>query len=474
MEAVEHKVIRTIKEYHMLAPGDRVIAAVSGGADSVCLLALLWGMKKEWKLELEAVHIHHGLREQEADRDADFVRELCAGMGVGCHIIRVDVGQFAVESGMSVEEAGRYLRYEALEQEAQALEGRKGGPVKIAVAHHSDDQAETILHNLFRGSGLSGLKGIAYVRGRIIRPLLDLPRAEIISWLREKGYSWVLDSTNASDHYTRNRIRRRLLPLIEGEVNQGAVGNILRMGRLAGQADEYLRDQGKCWIGKHVKEQQSGHQGHQLGRQWHQPQYPAPVLLPCTPLMEEPEIIQSYVVMELLKQLAGSARDLGWIHVQQVLGLCGRPVGKEVHLPYSLTARRGYGDIILGRNISPEEDGGMGLPEVELEVFPYKKGTHFPKNMYTKWFDCDKIEGTPVVRTRRPGDYITLADGSRKALKRFMIDEKIPRQLRDQVPVLAEGSHVMWVMGYRISEFYKIGPGTTRILQAKAGKRKEK
>lgn len=494
MDEAEQRVRRTIEEYHMLDPGDRVIAAVSGGADSVCLLTLLCGMKMDWDLKLMAVHVHHGLRGQEADRDADFVRALCEELEVTCHIIKVDVRKYASENGMSEEEAGRYLRYEALEREARWWEdsdgcggedrdcdggrqrrdgegrdcdsGRQrcGGEtgdcrnkrVKIAVAHHSDDQAETILHNLFRGSGLGGLKGISYVRGRIIRPLLDIGRRDIVEWLEENGCAWVQDSTNSSGHYTRNRIRSNLLPLIEAEVNQGAAGNILRMGKLASQADEYLRAQGECWIKGHVVRDGPEH-----------------FLIPCDLLQAEPEIIRSYVVMELLKRLAGSAKDLGLIHVQQVLALAGRPVGKEVDLPYSLMARREYREISVGRSILQEKDREVCLPQVRMCVFPYKKGSQFPKNMYTKWFDCDRIEGTPVVRTRRPGDYITLADGSHKALKRFMIDEKIPRQLRDQVPLLTDGSHVMWIIGYRISEFYKIGPDTTKVLQAEAGGRRK-
>jgi len=300
------------------------------------------------------------------------------------------------------------------------------------------------------------LKGIPYVRGRIIRPLLDIGRQDIVRWLEENGRAWVQDSTNTSNHYTRNRIRCRLLPLIEEEVNQGAAGNILRMGRLASQADEYLRAQGECWIKGHVI--RGG---------------PAHFLIPCDALEAEPEIIRSYVVMELLKSLAGSAKDLGLVHVQQVLSLAGRPVGKEVNLPYSLLARREYGGISIGRGILQEEDGEACLPQVRMSIFPYKKGSQFPKNMYTKWFDCDRIEGTPVVRTRCPGDYIILADGSHKALKRFMIDEKIPRQLRDQVPLLTDGSHVMWIIGYRISDFYKIGPDTTKVLQAEAGSRRK-
>ena len=496
MEETEQRVRKTIEEYHMLEPGDRVIAAVSGGADSVCLLALLCNMKMDMGICLRAVHVHHGLRAEEADRDAEFVRVLCEELDVPCHIIRVDVRGFASAGGMSEEEAGRHLRYEALEREALMWEaelagepgagsepdepGREPGArreavrlIKIAVAHHSDDQAETILHNLFRGTGLGGLKGIPYVRGRIIRPLLDVERREIMSWLKKQGFSWVQDSTNSSDHYTRNRIRCHLLPLIESEVNQGAAGNILRLGRLASQADEYLRMQGECWIKRHVRpEAQKGKERQktqELQYRYH---------IPCEAFAAEPEIIRSYVVMEILKSLAGSARDLGWVHVKQVLDLAGRPVGKEVDLPYCLVARKEYEDISVGRST-----GGSGgrhteenpsLPEVKMEVMPYKKGTQFPKNMYTKWFDCDRIKGTPVVRTRRPGDYIVLADGSHKAIKRFMIDEKIPRQLRDQVPLLADGSHIMWVIGYRISEYCKIGPDTVKVLQAEvSGGREE-
>lgn len=295
MEGLEHRVRETMEQYHMLEPGDRVIAAVSGGADSVCLLALLCAWREPRGISIRALHVHHGLRGEEADRDADFVRSLCEGLHVPCHILKVDVRGLAAEKGMSEEEAGRFLRYEALEKEAldwegedRASEARSGqdgdwadggladgdwadggsadggpadgdsadggpadgglagsslSPVKIAVAHHSGDQVETILHNLFRGSGLFGMKGIVYRRGRIIRPLLDVDRDCILKWLADHNLPYVQDSTNDTLHYTRNRIRNQLLPEIEQYVNRGAAGNILRLGRLAAQADEYLESQ---------------------------------------------------------------------------------------------------------------------------------------------------------------------------------------------------------------------------------------
>lgn len=456
MEGLEHRVRETMEQYHMLEPGDRVIAAVSGGADSVCLLALLCTFREPWGIRIRALHVHHGLRGEEADRDADFVRSLCEGLHVPCHILKVDVRGLAAERGMSEEEAGRFLRYEALEKEALDWEGEdRTSPVKIAVAHHSGDQVETILHNLFRGSGLSGMKGIVYRRGRIIRPLLDTDRDCILNWLAEHGLSYVQDSTNDTLHYTRNRIRNQLLPEIEQYVNRGAAGNILRLGRLAAQADEYLENHASAWIKAHVRKNSGAY-------------------IPAEAFQREPEILRSYVVMSLLKELGGASRDLGLVHVSQVMELAGRAVGKQVDLPYGLAAIREYEGIWMGRGDPAAEEEWGDLPIVDMEVFSWKKGMEFPKNVYTKWFDCDKIKGTPVVRTRRPGDYIVLADNSHKALNRFMIDEKIPRQMRDKIPLLADGSHVMWIIGYRISEYYKIGPDTVRVLQAEAGQTGER
>ena len=467
MEGLEHRVRETMEQYHMLEPGDRVIAAVSGGADSVCLLALLCALREPLEIRIRALHVHHGLRGEEADRDADFVRSLCEGLHVPCHILKVDVRGLAAEKGMSEEEAGRFLRYEALEKEASDWEsedrsGQDGGsadssfrPVKIAVAHHSGDQVETILHNLFRGSGLSGMKGIVYRRGRIIRPLLDVDRDCILKWLADHDLPYVQDSTNDTLHYTRNRIRNQLLPEIEQYVNRGAAGNILRLGRLAAQADEYLDNRAAAWIKAHVRKNSGAY-------------------IPAEAFLGEPEILRSYVVMSLLKELGGASRDLGLVHVSQVMELAGRAVGKKVDLPYGLAAIREYGGIWMGRGDPAAEEEWGGLPMVDMKVFSRKKGMEFPKNVYTKWFDCDKIKGTPVVRTRRPGDFIVLSDNNHKALNRFMIDEKIPRQMRDKIPLLADGSHVMWIIGYRISEYYKIGPDTVRVLQAEAGQTGER
>ena len=449
MNQLEEQVKKVIREHRMFEQGDRVVAALSGGADSVCLLYLLAAFRDEFGIRVRAVHVHHGLRGEEADRDAEFAEKICGTLSIPCRVVKKDVRGYGAENGLSEEEAGRILRYEALETEAAAWEAGEPdrGRVKIAVAHHRGDQAETIFHHLFRGSGLGGLKGIPYTRGRVVRPLLETDREEIRSYLRERGIGWVEDSSNGSLDYTRNKIRNRLLPEIRLELNPQAEESLVRMGRIAGQAQEYLRAQARAWLEQHART--DGDRG---------------VWIPQRLDLEAP-VIRSYVIMLALEQAAGSRKDLGLIHSNQVEELFAGAVGRQVHLPYGLAAEKEYDGVrIRPRNMSEEE---ISLPEGIFTRFPMEKGLGFPKNGYTKWFDCDKIKGTPVIRTRRPGDYILLADGSRKLLRRFLIDEKVPREERDRLALLADGDHIMWIIGKRISSYYKTGPETKQILEVR-------
>lgn len=459
MEKLEQKVRQTIKEHHMLQPGDPVIIALSGGADSVCLLSLLADMKEELGLKLMTLHVHHGLRGEEADRDAAFSQKTSEAFHVPCHMIKADVKQYASENGLSEEEAGRLIRYQALEETGKNWEKETNRPVKIAVAHHSRDQAETILLNLFRGSGLGGLKGIPYVRENIIRPLLDVDKEEILAYLKEKKLSWVNDSSNDTDHYARNRIRGHILPAIKEEITPGAEAGIVRAGYLAGMADAYLKKQAEKWIREQVT----------LSRDH--------CMVPDEPFKQADPVIQLYSIMELLKQYAGSAKDLSLIHGEQTVKLFEKQTGRRISLPYHLQAEKVYGGVKIGvcstngeneaADVNVKKSLKTPLPQLEFEVFSYEKAMEFPQKMYTKWFDCDKIKGTPVIRTRQTGDYITLSGGSKKALRRFMIDEKIPAKERDKIALLADGDHIMWIIGWRISSYYKIGPDTKRVLQVR-------
>ena len=224
-------------------------------------------------------------------------------------------------------------------------------------------------------------------------------------------------------------------------------------------ADAYLKKQAKEWI----REQVTLADDH--------------CMIPEEPFKQADPVIQLYSIMELLKQYAGSAKDLSLVHGEQTAELFGKQTGRRISLPYGLQAEKVYGGVKIGVHENAGKNKGSddavketlktSLPEPEFEVFSYEKAMEFPQKMYTKWFDCDKIKGTPVVRTRQTGDYIMLDKDRKKALRRFMIDEKIPADKREQVALLADGDHIMWIIGWRISNYYKIGPDTKRVLQVK-------
>ena len=455
------KVRDYMREHEMTAPGDAVIVALSGGADSVCLLTVLKQLATPEFL-LRAVHVHHGIRGAEADRDEAFAQKLCESLSVPLCVAYCHVPAYAAEHGLSEEEAGRILRYQVLEKEAGKWEQElpAGSRVKIALAHHRDDNAETILHHLLRGSGLTGLAGIRPVQGRRIRPLLCVGREEIRAYLEAGHISWCEDSTNQSLDYTRNRIRSQVLPLLKTAVNEQAEEHILQAGQIIGQADAYLRQQAEeIW------------QEAVCGREEDL------AAIPLTAFARQPEILKTYLIRHMLDQLHPGWKDIGSRHFTAIAELAGKPVGSRLDLPGGLMARTGYETLEIVRKTEREvsvktESGADGeihgrqtVPELHMTVFSRQKDQEIPKNQYTKWFDYDKIKGTLSVRTRRTGDYLILPSGGSKTIARYMIDEKIPKEKREKILLLAEGSHVLWVVGFRISEYYKIEEHTENILQ---------
>lgn len=442
---MQKKVRDYMLAHHMVMEGEKVIAGVSGGADSVCLLHILDALKEELHIAVYAVHVHHNIRGREADRDAAFTEGLCRKLGVPCLVVQKDVPAYAAACGMSMEEAARLLRYEALEEEAVRLHGGK-----LALAHHSGDQAETILHHLFRGSGLKGLGGMAPVRGTVIRPLLGCSREEILGYIENRGLAYCEDSSNASQDYTRNRLRSVIIPEIVREVNQGAVEHILHAGDLIAQADACLRQAADRELEVHLRRRDGA------------------VGIMTEALIKQEQIIRTYMIREMLLRAGGFLKDITARHVSGVEALLFKEVGARMDLPYALAARRAYEELWIEHKDSvlmADQCRDIDLPEPVYSRFSYEKHQEIPENRYTKWFDYDRIKGTLSVRTRKTGDYITLRDGNRKTVKSYMIDEKIPRELRDRIPLLAEGSHVVWIVGYRISEYYKITEETKQILK---------
>ncbi|MGN0168071.1 MAG: tRNA lysidine(34) synthetase TilS [Acetatifactor sp.] len=451
----EEKVFSYIEEHGILQMGDRVVAGVSGGADSVCLLLVLQEYRKQTPIELAVVHVNHGIR-SDAGKDAAFVEELCRRENIPFYLRTEDVKKYAFEEKCSEEDAGRRLRYRAFEEAAADF-----GANKIAVAHNSNDRAETMLFHLFRGSGLKGLRGILPVRDNVIRPILCLERQEIEEYLREREICWCTDSTNAGDDYARNRIRHHILSYAEQEIFPGTVEHMGRTADLMAETENYLEEQTTEALERCIFSREKGTPGEGLVRA----ELDVERFLDCHP------VIEKRMLLALAEELSPTGKDIEAVHIRDVLTLFTREGNRSISLPMGITAYRQYGKVVLEKGTRRQQEKAPVVPEMEFSDFFMEKGKEVPRNQYTKWFDYDKMKEPPVIRFRQTGDFLTVADGNgqmiHKSLKDYMITEKIPREMRDRIPVLAEGSHVLWLIGYRISEYYKVDRNTKRVLQVK-------
>lgn len=422
---MEDKVYRFIKQYKLLESGDDVTVALSGGADSVALLWTLRRLGPQLGITLRAAHFHHGIRGEEADRDAEFCHSLCAQWEIPFTLGRGDAPVRAKTTGESLEEAARVLRYAFLEQTAVG---------KLATAHNADDNAETILLRLLRGTGLRGLGGIPPKRGNVVRPLLSCTRAEIERLLKENNLPHVEDSSNASDDCLRNRLRHRVLPLLREE-NPNLTETLGRTAKLIRQEDECLSRMAARASEACRAEQDEG--------------------LSCRRLLELDPVIRRRVLLAALRDLG--LEDPAAVYVNALEGLLRAGPSARIDLPGGRQARREYDllqfdfptqPIILeeteltvpGTTVLPD---GLG----EIRCFVTKNSNFSKKNLTTFALKCDMIASSVIrVRGRRSGDRLTLTGGT-KSLKELMIDKKIPARLRDAVPVVTLDDQPIAVFG---------------------------
>lgn len=443
-------VMEYMKKMEMAERGDGILAAVSGGADSVCLLWMLKELSENMGFHLAAFHMNHGIRGTEADRDEQYVQKMCEQMEIPFRTVRADVRKFADSQGMSEEEAGRTLRYRYLEETAAEFACNK-----IATAHHKDDDAETVLMNLFRGTGLKGLGGIRPVRKlsperTVIRPLLCMTKPEIEDYLKEREIIWCEDSTNQENRYSRNKVRNVMIPWVKDEINDRAVDHVLQTAALASEADEYFAMEAEKILGEDKTK------------------------IPNAVLDAQPKILKTYLIRRMIAEAAGQEKDIAARHVDAVCALTGPGGGTCADLPYGLQAVRGYELLEIRKKGTAPAGPDLFEDLLEMRVFPWKKDLEIPKNQCTKWFDYDRIKGTLCVRTRESGDYFFYSEEKRKLLKRYFIDEKIPEERRDTIPLLADGDHVLWIIGHRISEYYKITEKTCTVLEVTLCKGEDK
>ena len=461
------KVFDFIKKFNMIENGDKIIAGVSGGADSVCLLFVLLKLRSMMDIDVVAVHVNHGIRGEAAEEDEKYTVDLCRSHNVKCVVYHEDVESIAEKRKESLEEAGRNVRREALETTLREENG-----TKIAVAHHQNDNAETVLMNLVRGTGLKGLSGIRPVNGNVIRPLLCLTRDDIEEYLDSIGCRWCMDATNDEDEYTRNRVRHAIIPIFENQVNAGAVAHINAAAEQIREAWEYLESQAGKEFRRCVNKTESGEFQINLEK-----------FARCA------EALKGIVIRKVLSQAAGSEKDIGAVHVEEVLRLASRQCGRSIDLPYGLTAVRNYGGILLGkkkkkiekseekpeRKVEIQVPGETFLPDKNLTICSriIEKTEDFsanqiPQTPYTKWFDYDIIKGNLVARYREPGDSIIIDKaGKSQKIKSFFINEKVPAQERENIPIIADDNQVLWIIGYRMSIAAQVTENTRHILEIK-------
>ena len=446
------RVAGVIREYGMIKEGDRVRAGISGGADSMCLLFLMYELKDKLKFTLEALHFNHCIRGAEADADEAFVKKSCEELKVRFISVKEDVRLYASEHSLSEEEAGRILRYRAL---------KEGNPDRIAVAHHALDSAETVLFNLIRGTGLKGLSGIRPVSGNVIRPLIFFTREETESYCRERGIEYREDSTNRDTAYNRNRIRLNIIPEAE-KINPAAVRHILEAAEKIEETRSYIEGEAETLFYK--VSDTSG--------------LPGRVAVNIEKLAKAHPCLREAVIKRCIDSLTGSLKDITGAHIREAELIMGAQSGKSICLPYGIRVRRSFGSLefireedtreehpVLPFPVNEKEETGLTLPDGSLiRGIITGKSAEIPNLRYTKWLDYDKIKGRAVWRTRQEGDRISIRGGSRK-LKDLFIDEKIPAADRDSIYFLAEGSRAVWIPGLRIGEDYKVTEETERVLK---------
>lgn len=454
------KILNTISKNNLIKKGEGIVVGVSGGPDSICLLHLLWRIQKEYDLKLYVVHLNHQFRGIEADKDAEYVKSFSDSLGLKSYIFSIDVSAYSKEKGITFEEAGREIRYKLFDDVA-----KKTGASKIAIAQNKNDQAETVLMRLMRGSGLEGLTAIDYIRdGKVIRPLLDISRKEIEEYCLKYKLKPRIDKTNLEAIYTRNKIRLELISYIEKNFNSNIIDTLWRTANILKDDNDYLNRMTKDIINELSEV------------------HPDKISLDINKFKNLHIAMQRRVIRGAIERLKGNLKEIGLIHIEKIIELTKNyKVGLKVDLPDHMFVELGYNSIDI--RISKERNNIPNKFEYTVEI---GKSTYikdlsssikasiiskndidlYKKNKNTIFIDLDKVKGNLIIRNRRNGDRFTpLGMKGSKKIKDFFIDQKIPKEYRDKIPILCDEQGIIWIVGYRMSEDYKIDYKTENVIQ---------
>jgi tRNA(Ile)-lysidine synthase len=463
---IEARVRETIERYRMIEPGDRVLVAVSGGPDSVCLLDVLQSLAPALRLDLHVAHLDHGWRGREAERDAAFVRRLATRRGLPVTVGHIGRSAWAAAGRRlsSREARARDFRTRFLAETAREIGARR-----VALGHTRDDQAESLLLRLLRGSGARGLAGIyPVVDGLFVRPLIEMRRRDVLAHLRGRRLSWRNDATNRDTRLTRNRIRRRLLPLLERQFNPSVVETLAQTADLLRDEDEVLTRLAGAEAGRLVRPEGRGR------------------AIRAEALCALPTALQRRILRGTIAEVRGTLHGLTLLHVERARALLdGRARRGAVSLPDGIVVRRRGGDLLVAGRGAPAGSGpsaacvealcpvpgevalpGLGMT-LRARLVPRSAAPADLKSAGREraFLDADLVRGPLLIRPRRPGDrFVPLgAPGTRK-VKAFLIDRKVPVDDRGRIPLVLAGDRIAWVVDHAIDDRFRITERTERVL----------
>ncbi len=453
---MEDIVFETILENKLINEYENVVVGVSGGPDSMALLYLLLKIREKFDFNIIVAHVNHGVRGVEASEDESFVKRKTEDLNLPYYSRTVDMIAYGREKGITAEEAGRELRYGFFRE---ILSNLGGG--KIAVAHNRNDQAETLLMRIFRGTGIDGLRGMEFKTGDIIRPILNISREDIEKYIEVNSIETVLDKTNLMPIYTRNKIRLELIPYIEKNFNPNIINTLWRLSQTSLMdskfLDNYSQDKYKLLL--KYKDINC-------------------IILDADLFKKLDKSIKYRVIRRSIEDIAGNIQGFGEQHIASIVNLFETgETGKETHLPNNIVAKIDYNDLKIYRDILEKTEDficklDLGVNDFpilgyrfNLEILSKEELKDISKKKEIKIFDFDKIKGNLYLRNRRNGDrFIPFGMLGSKKLKDYFIDEKISRSKRDKIPLIVDEENILWVVGYRTSEIYKVTKETKKIL----------
>ncbi|WP_131039694.1 tRNA lysidine(34) synthetase TilS [Clostridioides difficile] len=452
------KVLSTINKHNLIQKGDKIVLGLAGGPDSVCLLHVLNRLKKDFNIEIYAAHLNHQIRGIEAQKDALYVSKLCEDMGIIFFVKSINVPKYCENEGLSLEEGARKLRYEMFYEIKDKIKANK-----IAIGHNLNDQAETVMMRIMRGTGLKGLKGIDYIRDNcIIRPILDVERNEIEEYCEAYNLNPRIDKTNLENIYTRNKIRLDLLPYMKDNFNSNVIESIVRMSNSLKSDNDYIEKEAEAKFREVSNIKEKGF-----------------VEINLDDFVCLHDAIKVRVLRNSIKHILGDTNFVDQRHIEDIMSLeDNSKVNKMLTLPRNIFVYRKKDSIILtNEEIVNEEiefyynvpsNGFIKIKElkqiIETQVMSIDRYKSMKLDNSSKGFDFNKVKGGIVIRSRRQGDKIKLAMGSKK-VKDLFIDLKIPREERCKIPIITDSEGIICVGDYKISENYKIDENTKEVLK---------